>query len=421
MNSRKIIIIPLIFTLMLLACRFSVSTPVAVQEDPTADPVFTASPIPSEVETGTPVVIQTATQTVPATLTPSPLPPTNTPPPMPENQIAFINQGIEESANTIYLMNPDGTNKRPLSVDPSLRRVKDFSWSSDGRQIAISADPDNDNNNDIYIVNANGTEFRLLAKTEEDDRSPTWSPNRRWVTFISGGRKLYLANVEEIGWKPILDTYLIRDGESIQIDLNIRDVSWSPDSRWIGVATGDIDYDIYMFNPQAGGEATPISELRFLGENFPSWSPDGNIIAYSADTRLRSRSDIYLLDTRPGQNNPIRMTHHESFWPIQPNWSPDGKFIIYVVNREEGRNIYRLDVESGNVIQLTGASTQDEPESNEVYNDYPTLSPDGQFVAFESNRDGIYPQIFRIDVDGTNLVNLTNDNQSTNTFPAWQP
>ena len=64
----------------------------------------------------------------------------------------------------------------------------------------------------------------------------------------------------------------------------------------------------------------------------------------------------------------------------RPVWSPDGRYVVFMSNERDGNwELYRIDVESGAVLQLT-----DNPANDGL----PAVSPDGRDVAFMSNRDG---------------------------------
>ena len=63
-----------------------------------------------------------------------------------------------------------------------------------------------------------------------------------------------------------------------------------------------------------------------------------------------------------------------------PEWSPDGRTVVFMSEERTGNwEVFRVDVESGVIIQLTN-----DPGIDGV----PAVSPDGSRVAFLSNRDG---------------------------------
>ena len=135
-------------------------------------------------------------------------------------------------------------------------------------------------------------------------------------------------------------------------------VNWADaaNSEWISFASNRIgNFDIYVVD--TNGE-----NLRNL-TNHPArdlehaWSPDGRFLAYVSNRDGDFK--IYVMDTRTGENR--RLTdHHESEWA--PAWSPDGKWIAFVSRSDEivppvkfkiTSHIYRIDANGANLVQLT--------------------------------------------------------------------
>jgi Tol biopolymer transport system component len=75
-------------------------------------------------------------------------------------------------------MNPDGTHRRRLAPG---RRPQ---WSPDGRRISYD-------NNGIYVMNADGTGKKLVAR---DGANPRWSPGGKRIAFMGRSNDVYLVN-----------------------------------------------------------------------------------------------------------------------------------------------------------------------------------------------------------------------------------
>ena len=88
-------------------------------------------------------------------------------------QIAFVGDGIQ-------VMNADGSGQRRLTSDTGFE--SNPAWSPDGRRIAFTGG--RDGNARIYVINADGTEQRLLMPAAASYfSSPAWSPNGEKIAF----------------------------------------------------------------------------------------------------------------------------------------------------------------------------------------------------------------------------------------------
>ena len=66
----------------------------------------------------------------------------------------------------------------------------------------------------------------------------------------------------------------------------------------------------------------------------------------------------------------------------RPTWSADGRFVVFMSSGRDGNyEIYRVEASSGQILRLT---------DNPGIDGLPTVSPDGEWVAFVSNRDGAW-------------------------------
>lgn len=95
---------------------------------------------------------------------------------------------------------------------------------------------------------------------------------------------------------------------------------------------------------------------------------------------------------------------------ITPVWSPDGQRIAFVSQRDGNREIYVMNAVGTGLVNITQNSAEDWT---------PAWSPDSQQIAFSSNRPGNW-EIFIMNADGTGLRQVTNDGGG-NLSPAWSP
>jgi len=150
----------------------------------------------------------------------------------------------------------------------------------------------------------------------------------------------------------------------------------------------------------------------------PRWSPDAHFIAwlyYDPDT---DAVDFWLTDNLDGSSRPISTGGIEEPGLRSLGWSSDSRFLIYTAAQPDGseRDIYRLEVESGEIVNLTS----DCP----AWDSDPAWSPDGALIAFVSDRaeDGKgLDDIWVMAPDGTRLRNVTNSSDWEDITPGWSP
>lgn len=120
--------------------------------------------------------------------------------------------------------------------------------------------------------------------------------------------------------------------------------------------------------------------------------------------------DLFVMDA-DGTNRRQRTDSNAD--DITPIWSPDGQRIAFVSQRDGNRDIYMISAD-------TLTDTQPVNITRHPSEDWtPAWSPDGQKIAFSSNRQGNW-EIFIVNPDGTDLRQITNDGEG-NLSPVWSP
>lgn len=230
--------------------------------------------------------------------------------------VAFMTDG---RVATIRL---DGTGLRILTDD--IRNSagdahEAVTWSPDGQQIGYVA------NDDVYVMNSDGSNVRRLTTHSEGDYYPSWS-SRGEIAYWHGS----LVGVD--GGPADSEIHTIAAGGGTPIRLTHNDVSniqpdWSPDGERIAYWHGG---ELWMMGAD-GSDAHRI----YRGEGgawAPAWSPDGAHIAFlSYDPSERSLNNLPLLrvmvlDVETGEVADLRMRVETDL--NGPSWSPSGALLV---------------------------------------------------------------------------------------------
>jgi len=138
--------------------------------------------------------------------------------------------------------------------------------------------------------------------------------------------------------------------------------------------------------------------------------PPGRAIAYVSQG-IAFRNDIFILNATATADSNISLHQAYDFWP---SWSPDGGQIAFESSRDDSlfTEVYIITLATGALTRLT--------DDTGFVDGQPAWSPSGTRIAFVSNRDSARSDIYLMDPDGSNVRRLTTDS-SNEAQPAWSP
>lgn len=269
------------------------------------------------------------------------------------HKIAFVRN--EGNNNDIYIMDEDGTNRVSLTNGAF---VDDYPiWSPDGKYIAFHSG--RSGNFEIYVMTSTGENTTNITNSEFDDINPSWSPDSSQIVFSSfreGNLNLYISNLITGDVKQITDTS----------DRSEQYPDWSPDGQRLVFSEtfGPTQASLVTMNINGRNRET----IYDFGPNqliiTPAWSPDGNFIAFTKH-EIAETSGVYksadLYTVRFNGSSPVLLTQGND-----PDWSPDGKRLIFWYwSAANGSDIFSINIDGSGLVNLT--NTPDQSEKGPTY------------------------------------------------------
>jgi Tol biopolymer transport system component len=253
---------------------------------------------------------------------------------------------IRDDHNEVYTINVDVgltnlTNNGASDADPD--------WTSDGTRIVFFTDRDNPGVSDeIYVMNADGTNPTNLTDNVAGDAWPEWSPDDSQIAFASNRGDVWDIYTMDANGANVTQVTDLPDSEEKQ-------PTWSPDGTRIAYYTNRHGlWQLYTINKDGTGEARLMTSAG--NDYFPAWSPDGTKIAFTTDRD--GNSEIYVVNA--DGTNPVRLTNDSAF-DLQPTWSPDGAQIAFTSDRANPgvqNDIWVMNADGSNPVRVTTSQGQ---------------------------------------------------------------
>jgi len=185
-----------------------------------------------------------------------------------------------------------------------------YSISPTNRRAAIAV------HGEIFTIPTGTGEIQQVTQTPWKEQSPHWSPNGKWIAFVSdrtGREEIYIS--DELGKtvKKLTDA-----------DCDKSALVWAADSKsflWTGT-----DHKLHRLDVDSGKDEVIVSSnAGNIGD--PQFSPDGKWLSYSKQDNLL-RSHVWLRELATGQETRIKGDQFSTSRGAR--WTPDGKKLLLI-------------------------------------------------------------------------------------------
>lgn len=327
--------------------------------------------------------------------------------------IAFLRR-IERDVVAVTLVPPLGGPERRLAL---LRTrlvlgavLTTVCWTPDSRHLFVSGSRSPGEPNQLHRVSIDTGDIETLRTVDavaEGYAGLDVSPDGRRLAAVrldsTGSRRLEL-NTLSSDYRPQEASVLESAGT------NVGAARWTADSR-------DLVFSISVNNPLPlyrvhadGGKPTAMAWVG-PGAYSPIVAATGGRLVFGRDSRDTNIWRVRL-DESGTRSLGVDQLASSSFREVFPQYSPDGQRLAFFSNRGGSVQIWTSAADGSRAVQLTSLDPKATTGS-------PRWSPDGQRIAFDSNANGGY-QIYLINADGGQPRALTSG-PTSNFIPAWSP
>ncbi|MBI4056185.1 MAG: PD40 domain-containing protein [Elusimicrobia bacterium] len=218
--------------------------------------------------------------------------------------------------------------------------------------------------------------------------SPALSPDGQKVAYISVRSNFAFSIYVASAKSGVVLSKLLDSGYSERFqDLRIQNASleWSPDGKRIAFVSDSNGRSTLYVMEVANKKVVHKHIFDVDMVENPTWSPDGKQIAFSG--LKGGRTNLYIAQVDSGR---VRQLTNDAYHDTQPAWSPDGKRIAFSTDRGPDTDLENLEFGELKLalydLQANRISVLPDQEGKSIN---PQWSPDGEWLAFVSDRTGI--------------------------------
>jgi serine/threonine protein kinase/Tol biopolymer transport system component len=299
----------------------------------------------------------------------------------------------------LIVANTDGSNERELASRKVPEMLVNTAWSPDGKLIACT-------------VTNSAEGYALLVGVRADDGAETTVSSKKWISvgriaWLPDGSGLIVPAADKPA-SPLQIWYLSYPSglaRRITNDLNgYNQVSATSDSKSLVTVQSDSTSSIWIVPDGDTTRARQITSgtgkygagvLDDDGSGFVTadvgggvcWTPDGRILYHSS---AAGKLDISIMNADGRNQRQLTSGSASSFFP---SITPDGRYIAFDADRDGKLNVWRMDTDGGNIRQLTNNTGH-----------LPSCTPDSKWVIYSQYYSGQNNALLKVPIDGGESV-----------------
>jgi eukaryotic-like serine/threonine-protein kinase len=280
-------------------------------------------------------------------------------------QFAFVRGYPAQGEEAVLVANADGTGERKLFTRKfGLGPLNVPAWSPDGKIIAYPVD-----NQD-----ATGRYVSLLEVHVADGSEKTIGSQRWWrigsLAWLRDGSGLLFTARERVAGPLQIWFVSYPRGEAQRITNDLADyngLSLTADSSTLVAVQSEQVSNIWVAPNNNAQRASQITYSNLDGVEGISWTPDGKIVYASG---AGGNLDIWITDANGNGQKQLTSGAGNN---RRPSVSADGRYVVFISDRTGTHHVWRIDIDGSNPRQLTNGEGE--------Y--WPRCSPDGQWVVYQ--------------------------------------
>lgn len=296
---------------------------------------------------------------------------------------------------TIALLVPFSSSlaqKRAFTIEDlyRIKSISDVHISPDGKSVvyavATSDLPRARRVTHVWAMDIDGRNPRQLTNGEKGESAPAFSPDGRWISYLSAADgNLYAIPIA--GGEP---------KKLINISTGVSDPLWSRDAKWIAFSSA-----VY---PECNGDDACNKRIDETWSNGPLKAHMADKLLFRHWTQWKDgkRAHIFLASTATGETRDLTPGDFDAppfqvSGPRQYDISPDGAELVYASNHDK----QQASSTNGDLWLISLVDRQTKPRNitaaNPAFDGHPKYSPDGKYIAYRMQRQpGYEADLFRL-------------------------